>query len=797
MATTPQLNVQLTPPPPQKGQDATRDNPSTSGKNKSWSFNGVTITQEDSRILLEKAQELRNGWAPQRNVMLMRVLEAYEFFKGNHFFGFWPGTFQFFDAAQGYSDYLTGQGKEDADMSLVDLATNWYQMVCYAWIAALSADVPRTEAIPQNAEEEEDRETAKAATTVQTIINNKNRDKTNHKLALFHLFNAGCYFRYTRYVVDSDLFKTHKQTVLKASVSQVVPDRYVCSNCGQATALATLTGKDLSRCPNCGAPLREANFFPSYVDSVPVAEQQADVPNGMVWQSIFGPMNIDVKPTARTMRDTPILSLDMEIGKGWLRSSYPEFYDEIQDGMGGSETQSDYSRQARRIEYAEKGQGYSTSLYNDPTFSRTWFQPQTFSELDDKNLADKFKQAFPKGVMIAHIGELCLQLRPASISAEWTWCGTVVEQYGLHPPAVGDPAIPLQKRYNNLSKQIDDFMERCASGITLANAYYIDKSLNRKKLLPGVLNPIALKNGQNVMDIQKLIHQFEFQLEPKILEWAALVPVVMQQLVGTPPQIFGGPGDPNVKTATGQGQQLNQARGKLRIFWDLTCEEKALSMEQAVECAAENMTDSWWNTVTDKTGEFRNEYVHPDQMRGSVHVQEATDQGFPLSPEDEQAFWEKILDSPNNVLAAMLLKEPKNMDACVRAFGIKGLITPGSLTEALALHYIDQLMAGKPSTETVMTAQGPKEIDVPSVLPLRGGIYDLQGLAQTIRSYAAEHFDKTDENQAGFRNLLAFFKLCIEWDIQDKQAMAAAQAGPQQMPPPAAQQLPAPAQAVQ
>jgi hypothetical protein len=68
-------------------------------------------------------------------------------------------------------------------------------------------------------------------------------------------------------------------------------------------------------------------------------------------------------------------------------------------------------------------------------------------------------------------------------------------------------------------------------------------------------------------------------------------------------------------------------------------------------------------------------------------------------------------------------------------------------------------------------------------------MYHLDKLAQALQTWAEEHYDKTAANPNGLRNLIAFFKLCVEWDIQNKQAMAAAAppgAGPEKMPPRAA-----------
>ena len=760
------LNLELNKPDQQESQEPTRDAPVTAKDD----FGG--LTKEEVCQLLAEVKKLKQSWFWERQAIVARVLEAFEFFKGNHFFGFYPGSLQMFDAFQQYSTW-TGQGqgggKQDEDLSLYQWATNFYQMLCFAFIAALSIEIPRTEFTPGNAEEEEDRETAKAATTAQTIIEKKNDARILHKQKLFNFWTGGCYFEHTRFVVDSGQFRSHKETVLKASQGEILPDRYTCSNCGATVPMNAIQGQDMMACPKCHAPLQESGFFPSEQGETPVAEIKEDVPNGMVMQSVYGTMHVDVKPKAANLRETPILDLEMEVSLGWLRSTFPVFYEQLQEGMGADDSTTLMTRQARQIALtgAVTPARYNYTFQQDPTYSRTWIQDWAFSYLDDQKLAAKYKKLFPQGCMIAHVGDLPLQVRPECLTDHWTWAGTVSEHLGMYPSPVGEAAIPVQKRFNDMANLVHEYMERLACGIVLVNAAYLDAAqMNRKGLLPGVLNPIALKKGQALQDLHNIIVQFESTIEPKIIEYLQSLKFDMQLLVGTPPQIFGGAGDPNIQTARGQNQQLQTARGKLNHFWDQIRVQEAKAAEQSIMIAGEKMTEPWWDVVSDKTEQFRNEYVRPEEMKGSVHAQPEEDQGFPMTAEEIQAFWEKILESQNKIIAEMLFDEPKNVDAAVRAFGIKGLVAPGQEMEDKALWYIDQLMQSAPTIE--QTPQGA--VEVPTIEPDRF-LDDLPSLQKIIRTWASEHFDKLAENPDGKRNLLAFFKLCVEYDHMNQAAM--------------------------
>ncbi len=144
------------------------------------------------------------------------------------------------------------------------------------------------------------------------------------------------------------------------------------------------------------------------------------------------------------------------------------------------------------------------------------------------------------------------------------------------------------------------------------------------------------------------------------------------------------------------------------------------------------------------------------------------------------------MSDSGKAIAAMLFEEPKNVDACIRSFGMKGLIAPGALSESRALHLIDLLMASEPTEEHVpvkdaagnpaMNPNGSpllQAVDVPSIQP-EMFIDDLGALLKIVPDWAIEHYDKWESNDAGKRNLIAFIKLCMEMQFRKQQAMAKA-----------------------
>lgn len=795
-----QLIAEVNQPSAQQSEEPTRDAPAQ-GKQEDT----PEQDQRDIQLLLDMIKTQQQSWGIELRAIIADTLESIEFLKGNHFFDFWAGTTDMFNSFQAFTDYLSGDqdGKEDEDLSLSDLPTNFFQMLFFGYQAVLSADIPRDTVGPENADEEEDRETAKAGTTAMEIIAKKNKSRKLHLSKLFHFWTAGHYWEYTRFVVDATQFKTRKETVLTIKKQQIVPDRFVCTNCGAATPIQAVQGQPEPKCSQCGQPLDPANVFPGYTDEVPIAEEQADIPNGMVKKNIYGPLHMVFKPKAMSRDESPIIGLRMEVSLGWLRDVFPEHYTVLKEGMGAEGAEEQQQRQARQIAATKTMPGLAAAtIQQDPTYSRDFVQSWAYSYLDDQEAVKRLKTKYPKGCFIAHVGDLVL-MKPMNVAASECWThASTCDDVGLAGIPAGAAAKPVQKRFNNLTYMVDDFFERMAAGLVIADAEYIDtKQLNRKGLLPGVFNPVARRKQGPQKALADLVHQFVFTLEPELLRYIATLPGQMQLLTGVMPQLVGDDPGGNVQTFGGQELQTSSAKNKLNLNWNQIREQDAEAAEQGVSCAGRNMTDAWWNTVTDKTGKFRNEYVHPDQMKGSIHVTPEEDQGFPMTVEQIQQFWERILNNTNKAIAEMLFSEPKNVDACVRSFGVKGVVAPGSLEESRALLLIDLLLKGEPTEEQVpfegqVNPDGSpviQKVDVPSVQPDMW-LDDLESLGKILPDWAKEHPDKWMDNEPFHRNLIAFLKLGLEMQYKKQEMMAKAtqMLQPAPIPPPGGpRQLPA------
>src|SRR5262249_14930398 len=246
--------------------------------------------------------------------------------------------------------------------------------------------------------------------------------------------------------------------------------------------------------------------------------------------------------------------------------------------------------------------------------------------------------------------------------------------------------------------------------------------------------------------------------------------------------------------------------GKLSLFWDNVRDEHARAAEVAVNCAQGNMTEDWINVSTDESGQYRNNYVRLDEMEGNIHAYPETDQSFPMTWQEIKAFWDKLIEfgaSGKNPYINAIMDEPSNQEQIATWTGVPGLVVPGRDMRNKVLRTIDLLMQQKPlhgaaPPLTAETAESPDQgrnmlaqrvnagtatIEIPSIEPDKE-LDDMEVIARTVRQWAQKNFDKKDENPDGFRNVILYYKMAVQYGVEAaaRQQAEAAAGSPQTQP---------------
>jgi hypothetical protein len=784
--TTTPATAEKTPQNPQPGDSQSLDR-----------LHGLTKEQSE-RIVGEIIQPFRTQWATDRIMKMPNWLKNTEYDKGKQILGWDPITRTYFDAVAYYR-----QNNQETDYSYLEKYVNNITQTCRRnFSSAVARAVPPVVIRPENAENLADMTTAKAGQEAITIIEEANKTKGLLQLEAQYLFLYGVYFKWTRFVIDGVWVGYKNEPVFGDIDAKISEDHFHCSNCG---ADSPETGQ--MRCPQCGAQLNPQDFQPGETAAVIGQVGTKKKPNGLPKWSVFSPLQVDTDPTKEFLEDVPLLALEWEVDASDVRATFPDMAPEITEGVeSATNDNASYERLVRTMVFSSSFSVTADIFAARGTYSLIWVQPNSYYRIqNDDAFVQQLKAIFPYGMKVTMYGPLVLSVEPAVLIKEWSAC-KLHRGYGLYPPSVADNVVPFNERFNAINNILDDYMERCSTGITLVDPRRIDiREMSGKPLTGGVLNPTPSVGEGVTQPLANSIYHFQFQMDAGLFDYLDRLWNYCQIISGIPPQVSGTGTTPGVETGKGQKQMLDQAMGPLSDVYDSMKDEHASAGQNAIECLQQNMayTGSLWQVIEENGSEFRNNYVHLDEMQGRVRVRANTDEGLPMTPEQKRQWCETIMEmaEKQNPAALAWLDETANQQLLNDYWGLPGSVAPGAAQRSKTLQDIRRLLQTPPTPKIGPNGMQMTDPDDgtpmfnPSIAPNKW-VEDYNILLPTIDQFCAENCDVKQQNPMGWANIIAFKRLAIDYQAQVasykeklKGEIGRAGAPPPPQPNPTVQQL--------
>ena len=554
--TTTPATAEKTPQNPQPGDSQSLDR-----------LHGLTKEQSE-RIVGEIIQPFRTQWATDRIMKMPNWLKNTEYDKGKQILGWDPITRTYFDAVAYYR-----QNNQETDYSYLEKYVNNITQTCRRnFSSAVARAVPPVVIRPENAENLADMTTAKAGQEAITIIEEANKTKGLLQLEAQYLFLYGVYFKWTRFVIDGVWVGYKNEPVFGDIDAKISEDHFHCSNCG---ADSPETGQ--MKCPQCGAQLNPQDFQPGETAAVIGQVGTKKKPNGLPKWSVFSPLQVDTDPTKEFLEDVPLLALEWEVDASDVRATFPDMAPEITEGVeSATNNNASYERLVRTMVFSSSFSVTADIFAARGTYSLIWVQPNSYYRIqNDDAFVQQLKAIFPYGMKVTMYGPLVLSVEPAVLIKEWSCC-KLHRGYGLYPPSVADNVIPFNERFNAINNILDDYMERCSTGITLVDPRRIDiREMSGKPLTGGVLNPTPSVGEGVTQPLGNAIFHFQFQMDAGLFNYLDRLWNYCQIISGIPPQVSGTGTTPGVETGKGQKQMLDQAMGPLSDVYDSMKDEHA------------------------------------------------------------------------------------------------------------------------------------------------------------------------------------------------------------------------------
>lgn len=754
-------------------------------QSRDWSHLGVS--DADRSELLECIRLYRDSWMADR-IERFRIWTRNSLFrKGVQVLGWDPGANNWIDLLAWYRQ--SGRGK-DEDTNLEPFISNVTLTCCNAFVTTLCGATPKTVILPNDVRVGADVVTAKAAKTAIQIVQRMNRMPRLIRKQFEMQFDFGCYFKHVRAVIDGDFAGWDKQAYFEDF--QVTPGpRMKCMRCGTESSLDGLqqaSQGQLPNCPNCGAPLGPESFYGggegSYT-SLKMAGMR-EVPRAGVRISVHSPLEVDGDPKAEVVAQTPVLPYEREIDIGEARMMFPDCADSIREGaVSNTSSNAEYERLRRLEIYSTAGGQTADTNQSSVTFSEVWMQPQAFYRTGRKEFGDRMREAFPKGLCIANLGEETVDIREAQMTKEWTHCG-LMEGYGLYPPAIAERVVPFNRRINAANQTVDTHAQTGSLGINVARASSLDTDrINKVKMDRSAILPIPDKINGEPKPIGEIFAHFDTPVEPQMWSYARMLYEFLMLIAELPPQVAGTGTTDGVDTAQGQDQMLQRALTIFRGYWENAKSEQVEADENTLHWLKKlikaGAIQELWDVSESAGGGFSNETVAAQQLTGNARFRPDEDQGLPSTPEMLRSTIQSIFAQvgEGNPAAIAWMDEPANQEMAISSL-VPGSVAP---TEGQRIKTLSDLaMIVEMQVDPVNAANTPLP-----VMPDRSD--DPQVAKEVTERYMQENAQLRFDGKGTWQRLLAYLDACLELDTQKKiddaqRQMRIGQAGQPQKPGP-------------
>jgi len=764
-ATPPQPGAPLAPKP---GLDATSDNPQKETGEQAAAAQQLDPTLQAA--LFEIRSRFKMRYQPKRTIFVNETMRAFQALRGNTY-ALLNDQGSALSSISQLMDGLVGAGD---DPSLHDHNDNIYQMFGLSFIAALMVNLGKVRYQPADADDEEDLEIAKKASTIQAYNERKNDEEALKQLQLLYLWTSGSYFRYVRYVIDKERAGTSMEPDIQTQKTRISEDGHICPACAKFTPDSSQGLFSVkTRCASCGCQLTQKDWFEGQFLDLPVQVGEIEVANGMTAFDIVSGLMVDVNPDAQELKDSEILDYSIDCSAAKVRAAYPTMYESISPSQGtDAASDGDAARTARNLTTTPGSNQKPVTTEGLVTYSRCWITKDAFFELENKDLAMQLVEKFPKGCKLSLCGtDTFLDAVNESMVDHWTWCGTI-KGLGMYPFAAGKVCLDVQERITDVVNIEHAYLSRLAFGTILYDADFVDgNALATRGLTPGNMTPVSRTDEETGISkpLSDLMYQPSFHVDSEIFRQTERLTARAQLLAGIMPQIFGG-SDPNVQTKGGQEQALNTALGRLKQYVNQMRGENARCARISVRCSIDNMDEE---IKIVEEGEMQNSYqtirLLKAQLNGEFFTYPETAEGFPASYEQIQSRVMQLLaENQKSPFVGAILSDPDNAAQVARYVLPDQITLPNDEQRAKIKKVLNRLSQGK---ATVIPGPTGAPVTMPSILPEPG--VDDPGICQTLaKKWLLKNYDQHDTNPAGYANILAYLKICAQ--LAQEQAAKAA-----------------------
>lgn len=720
---------------------------------------------------------------------------------------YWDGFQRIFwsEIAHDWRIWDADNGSTGDQGAYYDKPVNVYRAYLESIIAALSVNVPSIICYPDDADNEEDLETAKAGNEICKLIYRHNDAPLLWLNGLYVLCTEGLVFAYN-YTKEDESYGTYKEDIYKDEEIEV--DQRVCPVCnvrledketsdlgrdeydpGDGDVLSQGVLEETDTCPQC-----QLLITPSIQKEKMIVNklvEQKTVPKARQCIEIYGGLYCKIASYAKKQAGTPYLIFSHETNVANAIDRYSNLDGKIRPGDGSNSNTFDTYEKWGRMPVQNVGDDSD----NVVTITIAWLRPCSYSVLDESR-RDELKKEFPNGCKVTFVNDHFAEACNEDLDDHWTLTYNPTSDYLYHEP-LGMLLVSVQDITNDLINLTLQTIEH-GIGQTFADPQVLNfAQYGETEVNPGMIFPAKAISGKNLGD-----GFFQFKtatLSSEVMPFAERVQQLGQMASGALPSLFGGAQPNSSKTAAQYSMSRNQALQRLQNNWKMMVYWWKNIYSKVIPAYIKDVVVDEKFAERDKSGNFINVFVRKAQLNGKIgSIELEGSEQLPITWAQQKDVIMQLLQAGHeDVLRALF--SPENIPLVVQAIGLTDFEIPGEDDRQKQYEEIKVLLNSEP-------------IEVPSQGPVDPNNPQMQEAPQQVPSVEIDPFvDNHDveadicrrwlvssagrlakiENPNGYLNVLLHMKQHVEILTMQEQSAMAEQAAqkPKQNSKPAAQQV--------
>lgn len=619
---------------------------------------------------------------------------------------FWDG-FQrtyYSEVAHDWRVYDPQQAEDDAQQSYYDKPINVFKAYLESIIAALSVTVPPVKCYPDDADNPNDLNTAKAGDKIAQLIYRHNDVPLLWLNALYVFCTEGMVAAYN-YTKEDESYGTYEQHDYEE-----VPENHqitTCPLCGMEiedkivdsfdniekdefapgpddVALHSLLNQGMEVCPNCAQMID-----PEIRQSTTVVTRLVGTthqPKARQCIECYGGLYVKIPSWAKKQKDIPYLIYSYETHYTNVIERFPHLYDKLR---GSTEPKGTYD--------AYEAWGRLSTQYlgayprDTVTVRNNWFRPSAFNILPEED-SKKLKELFPDGCRVVFANDEFCEATNECLDDCWTLTYNPLTDYLQHDP-LGLLLTSIQEITNDL---VSLTLQTVEHGIpqTFVDKGVLDfQAYRNTEVAPGMIFPVTAKSGKSIGD--SFYEVKTATLSGEVMPFGEKIQSLGQLVSGALPSLFGGQMSES-KTASEYSMSRAQALQRLQNTWKIFTYWWKNIFGKVIPAYLKCIQEDEREVEMNEFGNFVNTYIRYAELQGKIgRVELEANENLPMTWQQKKDVVMMLLQSGNPEILA-ILGAPENLPVIREAIGLTDFFVPGEDDREAEYEEIKQLVSSEP-----------------------------------------------------------------------------------------------------